>query len=37
MYERGGQEPGFETMEAIADLFNVVYEIICTDVQILRY
>lgn len=23
MYERGEREPGFETMEAIADLFNV--------------
>ena len=23
MYERGEREPGFETMETIADLFNV--------------
>ena len=23
MYERGEREPGFETMESIADLFNV--------------
>ena len=36
MYERGEREPGFETMEAIADTFNVDMDYLYgrTDVKI---